>query len=75
MDQDVLIADAVRVDFLKPTANAKETTARGRRLRLRPILQAAGAIALLVVAGFLVALFFGNWALLFLGGNLSQKAA
>jgi membrane fusion protein (multidrug efflux system) len=44
------------VDLFKPTASAKETIARGRRLRLRPVLQAAAAIALLVTAGF-----YGNY--------------
>ena len=56
MDQDVLIVADMPVDLFKPTASAKETIARGRRLRLRPVLQATAAIALLVIAGL-----YGNY--------------
>jgi membrane fusion protein, multidrug efflux system len=51
-----LAAEEAPVFLFKPTASAKETTARGRRLRLRTVLQAAGAIALLAAAGF-----YGNY--------------
>jgi membrane fusion protein (multidrug efflux system) len=59
--QDVLTVEDLAVDeapilLFKPTASAKPATARGRRLRLRTVLQAAGAIALLAVAGY-----YGNY--------------
>jgi membrane fusion protein (multidrug efflux system) len=47
-----LAAEEAPVFLFKPTASAKETMARGRRLRLRTVLQTAGAIALLAVGGF-----------------------
>jgi membrane fusion protein (multidrug efflux system) len=57
MDQDILTAEdltgkGAQVLLFQPTSSAKETTVRGRRLRLRTVLQAAGAIALLAVAGY-----------------------
>jgi membrane fusion protein, multidrug efflux system len=57
MDQDVLTvedltAEEAQAILFKPTASGKATTASGRRLRLRPVMQAAGVIALLAVAGF-----------------------
>jgi membrane fusion protein, multidrug efflux system len=47
-----LAPEEAPVFLFKPTAIAKPTTARGRSLRLRTILQAAGVIALLAVAGY-----------------------
>src|SRR5271163_360784 len=52
MDQSDSTVGEVPILLFKPTASAKETAARGRRLRLRTVLQAAAAIALLAVAGF-----------------------
>jgi hypothetical protein len=61
MDQEVLTAKDLTAEqapilLFKPTARARETAARGRRLRLRTVLQTAGAIAVLAVAGF-----YGNY--------------
>jgi membrane fusion protein (multidrug efflux system) len=58
--QDVLTVEDLAVEeapilLFKPTAGARQATAR-RRLRLRTVLQAAGAIALLAVAGY-----YGNY--------------
>ena len=47
-----LAADEAPILLFKPTASAGQTTPRGRRLRLRTALQAAGAIAVLAVAGY-----------------------
>src|SRR5271168_4589462 len=52
MDQSVSTVEEVPILLFKPTASAKETAARGHRLRLRTVLQVTGAIALLAVAGF-----------------------
>jgi membrane fusion protein, multidrug efflux system len=52
MDQSDSTVVEAPILLFKPTASAKETPARGRRLRLRTALEAAGVIALLVVAGF-----------------------
>ena len=57
MDQDILTAEdltgkGAQVLLFQPTSSAKETMVRGRRQRLRTVLQAAGAIALLAVAGY-----------------------
>jgi hypothetical protein len=52
VDQSDSTVGGVPILLFKPIASAKETAARGRRLRLRTVLQAAGAIALLAVAGF-----------------------
>jgi membrane fusion protein (multidrug efflux system) len=52
MDQYVSTVEEEPDHLSKRAAGAKETTAGRRRLRLRSVLVAAGAIALLVVAGF-----------------------
>ena len=52
MDQSVSTVEEVADHFLKGTSSAKETTGGSRRLRLGRALEAAGVIALLVVAGF-----------------------
>src|SRR5271167_1732876 len=52
MDQSVSTVEEVADHFFKGTSSAKETTDGSRRLRLGRALEAAGVIALLVVAGF-----------------------
>ena len=42
--ESVSTVEEVPILLFKPIASAKETAARGRRLRLRTVLQAAGAI-------------------------------
>jgi hypothetical protein len=45
MDQSDTTVEEVPIPLFKPTASARETAARGRRLLLRTALQAAGVIA------------------------------
>jgi membrane fusion protein, multidrug efflux system len=61
MDQEVLTLEDLATKeapmlLFKPTGAAKKTTVPGRRIRLRLVLQAAGALAVLAVAGF-----YGNY--------------